>query len=122
MTTKTNSSEAAPRILLRFVRPLPSIGNSYLSSTIAQHLNPPPAPQAKIETGSEQSDGATWTTDWARARLPAALEVYSALRVPEGHALVDLSESRVAFSTSVRLRMAANEIWKVSAQSVFYGH
>lgn len=53
------------------------------------------------------------TREQARARLPAALEVYSALRVPEGHALVDLSESRAAFSTRARIRMAIGEIWKV---------
>ncbi|GAQ86238.1 hypothetical protein KFL_002780020 [Klebsormidium nitens] len=66
---------------------------------------------AKLEPLKDLDAPAT-TREQARARLPAALEVYSALRVPEGHALVDLSESRAAFSTSARVRMAVREIWK----------
>ena len=74
--------------------------------------------QAKIapEAGSAPpGSAAALTRDQTRARLPAALEVYSSLRVPEGHALVDLSESRAAFSTPMRIRMAVNEMWRVSA-------
>jgi hypothetical protein len=35
---------------------------------------------------------------------------------------VEMIERGIAFSSFVRLGMAAIEIWKVSARSVIYGH